>query len=81
MAPGCMEKVDQGDESELSLWTSDELYPEYEYQLDAVPNVIRDWMGHRAYLVDAWKVSYDEFLQKFSRKEGCHGRLWWQRVT
>jgi hypothetical protein len=76
-----MEKVDQrhkdSDEYGRCVGPSDELYPEHEYQLDALPNGIRDWMGHRAYLVDAWKDSYNGFIQKFSRKERCY-RSWWQ---
>ena len=80
MAPKCMERVKQrgegGDEYGYCRWPSDKLYPEHEYQLDTIPSDIRNWMRHRAYLVDAWKDSYSEFVQKFSRKEWCGCGLW-----
>jgi len=75
MAPKCIEEVHQRSKDleryKHCIWPSDKLYPEHEYQLDALPRDTRDWMGHRAYLVDAWKHSYDEFLRTFSRKEKC----------
>jgi hypothetical protein len=73
MVPGCTEKVRQRTDNAdgLCLWTPEELYPEHEYRLDRVPSEIRDWMDRRRYLVDAWKTSYNEFLQEFARLRRC----------
>lgn len=84
MVPGCTKPVlgfDEYDEShtELCRWDVDELYPDHEYRLDAVPSDIRDWVVHRRYLVDTWKSSYEEFLHRFTRYETCGSDLYYGR--
>ena len=80
MAPKCTKEVLRRSNNAFEpygvyLGTPDMLYPKHEYRFDALPSDIRDWMGHRVYLVDAWKDSYKGFLQKFLRQERCSSSL------
>jgi hypothetical protein len=80
MVPGCTARqVTRRREngrygSKYCLWTPDELYPEHNYSLDTLPGEIRDWMRRRGYLVNAWKIYYNQFLKEFVRREECNRR-------
>jgi hypothetical protein len=80
MVPGCTkyqaharDMEEYQDDDELNEWDPDELYPEYGFQPDTVPDDIRDWMCRRRYLVRVWKLSYIAFIPYFTRQVACWG--------